>query len=228
MSETLDCREAIARLQDYLKQELTPELAGELRAHLEHCRPCEGTPASSRAFSRCSRLGLATAVSRGASRASAPRAAHRDGAGLTPVAVPLAVLAAGAVALLAWSVRSLTTGGAVAAWLVGIAVLVGTGWAGGAVLAAFFVSSSGIGRLAPVPSEPRPEGRAPRPMAGRGQWRPRGVRGAARAPRSLARTLGRHREPGRGRGRYLGHRGRRTGAARRHGGCSWAPSWREE
>jgi anti-sigma factor (TIGR02949 family) len=42
MSETLDCREAIARLQDYLKQELTPELAGELRAHLEHCRPCHG------------------------------------------------------------------------------------------------------------------------------------------------------------------------------------------
>jgi hypothetical protein len=34
--------EAIARLQDYLKQELTPELTGELRAHLEHCRPCEG------------------------------------------------------------------------------------------------------------------------------------------------------------------------------------------
>jgi anti-sigma factor (TIGR02949 family) len=42
MSETLDCREAIARLQDYLKQELTPELAAEMHAHLEHCRPCLG------------------------------------------------------------------------------------------------------------------------------------------------------------------------------------------
>ena len=42
MSETLDCQEAIARLQDYLKQELTPELAAELHAHLEHCRPCLG------------------------------------------------------------------------------------------------------------------------------------------------------------------------------------------
>jgi anti-sigma factor (TIGR02949 family) len=42
MSETLDCREAIARLQDYLKQELTPELAAEIRAHLEHCPPCLG------------------------------------------------------------------------------------------------------------------------------------------------------------------------------------------
>ena len=40
MSESIDCREAIARLQDYLKQELTPELAEEIRAHLEHCRPC--------------------------------------------------------------------------------------------------------------------------------------------------------------------------------------------
>jgi len=42
MSETLDCQEAIARLQDYLKQELTPELAAEMHAHLEHCRPCLG------------------------------------------------------------------------------------------------------------------------------------------------------------------------------------------
>ena len=42
MSETLDCREAIARLQDYLKQELTPALAAEMQAHLDHCRPCLG------------------------------------------------------------------------------------------------------------------------------------------------------------------------------------------
>jgi anti-sigma factor (TIGR02949 family) len=40
MAETLDCREAAARLQDYLKQELTPELAAKVRAHLEACRPC--------------------------------------------------------------------------------------------------------------------------------------------------------------------------------------------
>lgn len=42
MSEKLDCREAVARLQDYLKHELTPELADELQAHLEDCRPCLG------------------------------------------------------------------------------------------------------------------------------------------------------------------------------------------
>jgi anti-sigma factor (TIGR02949 family) len=42
MSETLDCQEAIARLHDYLKQELTPELTAEMHAHLEHCRPCLG------------------------------------------------------------------------------------------------------------------------------------------------------------------------------------------
>ena len=62
------------------------------------------------------------------------------------MAPPVAALAAGAVALLAWRTRSLTGGGAAAGWLVGSLVLVGTGWAGGAVLAAFFVSSSVVGR----------------------------------------------------------------------------------
>ena len=42
MSEKLDCRVAVARLQDYLKHELTPELAEEMRDHLEYCRPCLG------------------------------------------------------------------------------------------------------------------------------------------------------------------------------------------
>ena len=42
MDNPIDCREAHARLQDYLKQELTPALAAEVRAHLEHCRPCFG------------------------------------------------------------------------------------------------------------------------------------------------------------------------------------------
>ncbi len=40
MSDKIDCREAHARLHDYLKQELTPELAAEVQAHLERCRPC--------------------------------------------------------------------------------------------------------------------------------------------------------------------------------------------
>jgi anti-sigma factor (TIGR02949 family) len=38
----MDCREAGARLQDYLKQELTPELAAEVRDHLVRCRGCFG------------------------------------------------------------------------------------------------------------------------------------------------------------------------------------------
>lgn len=62
------------------------------------------------------------------------------------MAPAVAALAAGAVALLAWRARSLTGGGAAAGWLVGSLVLVGTGWTGGAVLAAFFVSSSAVGR----------------------------------------------------------------------------------
>jgi anti-sigma factor (TIGR02949 family) len=40
MGEPIDCHQAAARLQDYLKQELTPELAAAVRVHLEHCRPC--------------------------------------------------------------------------------------------------------------------------------------------------------------------------------------------
>ena len=40
MGDSIDCREAHARLQDYLKQELTPELEAEVRAHLDRCAPC--------------------------------------------------------------------------------------------------------------------------------------------------------------------------------------------
>jgi uncharacterized membrane protein len=74
------------------------------------------------------------------------------------------------VALLAWAARSLTGGGALAAWAIGTAVLAGTGWAGGAVLAAFFVSSSVLGRLAPVSAglDPKGERRDPRQVAANG------------------------------------------------------------
>lgn len=51
-----------------------------------------------------------------------------------------------AVALTAWRFRALTAGGALAASLVGTAVLWGTGGAGGAVLAMFFLPSTLIGR----------------------------------------------------------------------------------
>ena len=39
MSE-VNCREAMAKLHEYLKQDLTADLAAEVRQHLEHCRPC--------------------------------------------------------------------------------------------------------------------------------------------------------------------------------------------
>lgn len=38
----LDCEQALAHLQDYLKHELTPELISEVRGHLERCRDCAG------------------------------------------------------------------------------------------------------------------------------------------------------------------------------------------
>jgi anti-sigma factor (TIGR02949 family) len=40
MIDAIDCREAHARLLDYLKEELTQERAEEVAAHLERCRPC--------------------------------------------------------------------------------------------------------------------------------------------------------------------------------------------
>ena len=40
MSDAIDCREARDRLQDYLKEELTPERAQQMAAHLERCRHC--------------------------------------------------------------------------------------------------------------------------------------------------------------------------------------------
>jgi anti-sigma factor (TIGR02949 family) len=36
----LDCKQALAHLDDFLKQEITPDLAAEVQRHLEHCRPC--------------------------------------------------------------------------------------------------------------------------------------------------------------------------------------------
>jgi anti-sigma factor (TIGR02949 family) len=36
----LDCDEAMAHLYDYLKREITADLAAEVRRHLEHCRDC--------------------------------------------------------------------------------------------------------------------------------------------------------------------------------------------
>jgi len=46
-----------------------------------------------------------------------------------------------------WAARALTGGGAVAATLVGFAILEGGGWPGAAVLGAFFILSSALGRM---------------------------------------------------------------------------------
>ncbi len=57
-------------------------------------------------------------------------------------------MSAGA-ALAAWRARTLTPMGALAAWTLGTLVLRGTGWQGGAVLAAFFISSNLVSRVGP-------------------------------------------------------------------------------
>jgi anti-sigma factor (TIGR02949 family) len=42
MDESIDCEEAVAQLHDYLKRELTPGLAAEVKSHIARCRSCFG------------------------------------------------------------------------------------------------------------------------------------------------------------------------------------------
>jgi uncharacterized protein (TIGR00297 family) len=65
------------------------------------------------------------------------------------VQLPLAATVGAGVAWIAWRAGTLTLSGAVAAWTVGTLVLYGTGWNGGAVLAAFFISSNLVSRVGP-------------------------------------------------------------------------------
>lgn len=64
------------------------------------------------------------------------------------VTAPLALGIALAASLLAWGARALSADGAIAAWLVGALVFGLLGWAGGAVLLAFFLPSTLVGRWA--------------------------------------------------------------------------------
>lgn len=52
---------------------------------------------------------------------------------------------------MAWRVGTLTRSGGIAALTIGTSILYGTGWKGGAVLAAFFVSSNLISRIGAPP-----------------------------------------------------------------------------
>jgi uncharacterized protein (TIGR00297 family) len=63
--------------------------------------------------------------------------------------LPLAATVGAGLAWVAWRAGTLTLSGAVAAWTVGALVLYGTGWNGGAVLAAFFISSNLVSRIGP-------------------------------------------------------------------------------
>ena len=58
----------------------------------------------------------------------------------------MAALVSAGVTGLAWQLRALSIGGSLSAWVVGVLILLGTGWQGGAVLAAFFVSSTLISK----------------------------------------------------------------------------------
>ena len=63
-----------------------------------------------------------------------------------PVALWAASLTASAIAAVAWQLKLLTAPGAMAAAVVGVAVLSGTGWGGGIVLGTFFITSTAASR----------------------------------------------------------------------------------
>jgi uncharacterized protein (TIGR00297 family) len=65
-------------------------------------------------------------------------------------------LVSASVVWIGWRAGTLSPSGVVAAWFVGFIILSGAGWSGGAVLAAFFVSSNLVSRLVPD----RPSGTA--------------------------------------------------------------------
>ena len=74
---------------------------------------------------------------------------------VTSVTPWLALFASLIVSLVAHLSRALTLTGALAATLVASAVLIGTGWAGGAVLLTFFLGGTLVSRLNPDPSRER-------------------------------------------------------------------------
>jgi uncharacterized membrane protein len=78
----------------------------------------------------------------------------------------------------------LTVAGAWTAWAVGGSVLLGTGWEGGAVLAAFFVSSNLISRGAPPPPglDPKGERRDHRQVLANGGVAALGALGGSQLP----------------------------------------------
>jgi anti-sigma factor (TIGR02949 family) len=47
---SMDCAQALALLQDYLKEELPPEVGRRIEAHLAACRPCFQNAAFERHF----------------------------------------------------------------------------------------------------------------------------------------------------------------------------------
>jgi uncharacterized protein (TIGR00297 family) len=90
---------------------------------------------------------------------------------MAPLSPLLALPIAGAIATAAWRAGALTGPGAIAATVVGAAILATTGWAGGAVLLAFFVPSSAVGRIGlgrPSASDARGERRDPVQVAANG------------------------------------------------------------
>ena len=78
MADPIDCREAKARLDDYLKRELTAELAIEVRVHLERCRSCFDQSRFEESFLRMLELRAKQEVCPGPVRERILRALRRE------------------------------------------------------------------------------------------------------------------------------------------------------
>ena len=94
MSDTIDCREAADRLQDYLRRELTPELEVEIRAHIERCRPCFSQSRFEENFlamleSSAPANAAPTSFAAASSTSSGPKPGAADSAPLSPSVRPL-------------------------------------------------------------------------------------------------------------------------------------------
>ena len=181
MGDRIDCRQATEQLHDYLKREMTPGARrgdpGPPRSlqTLLQPRPVRGELPSPAGELRPPALPWHAA---GPDRRPP---AGRGGAGLSPP-WPTAALVAAAVAALAWGLRTLTGGGALAAWLVGTVILGGRRLARRRRPRRLLRLQQPRLPLRAGRAPPRPQGQPSRRRAGAGEWRRGGARRAGRPP----------------------------------------------
>ena len=143
----IDCDEALAHLHDYLKRELTPELVVEIRVHLDRCRPCLDHARFEENFLDMLEMRSTRETCPAELRARILARCGRRRGNTDPAAAPAGGGCQRRCRGASLAGRHPVPSGGVAAWVIGALILSGTGWNGGAVLAAFFVSSNLVSRM---------------------------------------------------------------------------------